>query len=379
MKILCIDIYNPIPINSGGDWGRYENYSRLSQKNEFTGFYTLDSSGKMGYTPSVPLDLRWMPEKVKWNRKGLQLLRLEMIVPWLVEDMGHPDVVLCTLYTYHIARTIAKRNNVPLVLITHNVEWQYWKDNGHKLLSPFIKVIETYILKKCDIITTPSARDLETFSQMVGRNKVFYVPPAPDRNIFKSEGSKHVFPKDKMNILFYGNFDKEQNVEALKMLFEEIIPQLEQSGLMNKVRINVFGSGSPPKILTDNMNKIAFHGFVENPAEFIRGADVVIAPLRNSGGVKIRIVEALSCGKRIIATREAVAGLPPNLIDNITVVEDGKGFLDAIKRLLNGADSSQEPIRYNVTGIDHSDINDVIGQIVSRTKLVSEERSAVHQ
>ena len=99
--------------------------------------------------------------------------------------------------------------------------------------------------------------------------------------------------------------------------------------------MNIFGSGSPPKSLNlEKDNDINFLGTVADPSKYIRGADIVLVPLKNSAGIKIRIIESLGCHKHIIATSEAVENLPNNLKEEIYIKDDAKGFLDVIKSFI---------------------------------------------
>ena len=78
--------------------------------------------------------------------------------------------------------------------------------------------------------------------------------------------------------------------------------------------MNIFGSGVPPiSINLQNNRDINFLGTVKNPGDYVRGADVVIVPLKNSAGIKIRILESLACKKFIIASPEAIEGLPTEM------------------------------------------------------------------
>lgn len=370
MRILCIDIYNPLPINCGGDWYRYQLYSQLNKEHEFISLYTLNSTNKTGYMPDQSnLNVRWIRGKVSWKSKGLQIIRPEMLLPYTIDFEGEADLVLCTHYSYHIARKVARKCNAPIVLITHNVEWQYWKANGHHILYPLVKALETYILHKSDAVITPSARDAKTLAGMTCKDKVFYVPPTPDRVMFRADGKKFEYPQDKLNLLFYGSLDREHNVEALNELFHEIIPQLKKDGIKDEVRINIFGSGEPPRVLLDNVSEVTFHGCVDDPAEYIRGADAVIAPLSNAGGVKIRIIEALSCGQRVIASPEAVAGLPPDLVKYVEVVMGGKGFSKAIGELIRGGQARPRMGEYSIGMVRHYGIEDVVRRVRSSTAL----------
>jgi glycosyltransferase involved in cell wall biosynthesis len=200
-----------------------------------------------------------------------------------------------------------------------------------------MKLYEHHIMKNVDAIVALSPPDYNYVRTHFPEKKVFYIPPEIETEIFNNHGERYDFGMDKYNLLFYGSLDREQNIEGLKYIIETLIPCLKKSGLMSKIRLNIFGSGNPPKDLDlQNNSDVNFLGQVENPGKYIRGADLVIVPIRNSGGMKIRILESLACGKCIIATPEATAGLPDELTKFIPTAKTKEEFVQVIKKFLHG-------------------------------------------
>lgn len=78
--------------------------------------------------------------------------------------------------------------------------------------------------------------------------------------------------------------------------------------LNNNIIINIVGRGTEilKKELTDC--RIRIYGSVDSLAPYYMGADVIIAPLFDGGGMKTKTVEALSYGKSIVATDEGLEG-----------------------------------------------------------------------
>lgn len=337
MKIAFIDIYNPIPINSGGDWYRYQLLRELSKNHEVVEYYTFNKS-KRGYYPS---DIAFKIEHIKSRLNWMVISdKLEMIRPDLLLGRNllkeiTADVVFCIAELYHIGKYISRKNKAPFVLIMHNVEWQYLKNMGSFYWFPLM-FYENYVLKKSDAIISLSPEDIEYASRYTNKEKIFYIPPLPDPRVFNPYDSAYDYGSDRFNILFYGSLDREHNIEALNFIKRKLIPELKKEGFMERIRINIFGSGKPPEEMNiENDKDINFLGCVDDPGKYIRGADVVIVPVFNSSGVKIRILEALSCGKTVIATSEAIKGLPSNLNDKIIVCNTSQEFVKKISSLVN--------------------------------------------
>ena len=75
---------------------------------------------------------------------------------------------------------------------------------------------------------------------------------------------------------------------------------------------------------------------MDDPGKYIRGADLVIVPVMNPGGVKIRVLETLFCCKPVIVTPEASVGLPDEFRQFLYVEKDVNGFLRVIMQYLDG-------------------------------------------
>lgn len=63
-------------------------------------------------------------------------------------------------------------------------------------------------------------------------------------------------------------------------------------------------------------------GIVESPSSFYSIVNVSLSPIRFGGGLKIKVFEALSFGKPVLATKHSVDGFPKNIEDVVTVVDD---------------------------------------------------------
>ena len=63
-------------------------------------------------------------------------------------------------------------------------------------------------------------------------------------------------------------------------------------------------------------------GIVESPSSFYKIINVALSPIRFGGGLKIKVFEALSFGKPVLATKHSIDGFPKDIDDVVTVVDD---------------------------------------------------------
>lgn len=367
MKIAFIDVYNPIPINSGGDWYRYQLLTSLGLISEVTEYYTLDIQNKKGYSPNiVNFKTEFLSSKIPWFKLSniLEIFKPDYLFNKSKTKSINCDIVFFSTVCYHIARGIVTNNRSPIVLVMHNVEWQYLKNNNSLLWIP-MKFYEHFIIKNVDSIVTISPKDFNYVMRLAPKCKVFYIPPKINVEIFSPQGPVYDFGKDKFNILFYGSLDREQNVDALKFILNELLPYMHENNSFKYFRMNIFGSGTPPESICLDRPDINFLGVVELPGEYVRGADVVIVPLKNSGGIKIRLLEALACKKFVVASPESVEGLPDEIKSMIFVARNAEEYVKIISQIYNkilNNNVNLDLINKYLSGDSMEDVIDYISQ-----------------
>lgn len=336
--VAFLDIFNPIPINSGGDWYRYQILNDLSKNNNVIEYYTKHIYEKKGYhPPDIKFKTKFLENGKQWTKFwNILSPKMNMIKPDLLFNKSYinnikADIIFTIAECYHIARHVSKINgNAPIILVMHNIEWKYLKDIGSPFYIP-MKFYEKHIMANVDGVISISTKEAEYAAKHIDYSKVFHIPPQT-YSLFTPDGEKYNYGEDKFNLLFYGSLDREQNIYALNLIKNELIPLMKEEKLIEKVRVNIFGSGTPPKFLDlENDKDINFLGTVDDPSKYIRGADLVLVPIKNSAGIKIRIIESLGCNKPIIATPEAAENLSSELKDKLYIKNDIRGFMDVIK------------------------------------------------
>ena len=93
------------------------------------------------------------------------------------------------------------------------------------------------------------------------------------------------------------------NIEGFKWFYQNVIPHLQK-----KYHIVIVGTGAQQlKSLVTNTD-IEILGRVESVAAYYESADIIIEPVFDGGGMKVKTIEALSFGKVIISTTESLNG-----------------------------------------------------------------------
>ncbi len=94
------------------------------------------------------------------------------------------------------------------------------------------------------------------------------------------------------------------NVSSI-LAFGRALRGAQSSGLGFDVHL----AGAICDAVSESQHRFVTHGMVNSPAEFYRSVDVVINPMLGGTGLKIKSLEALSFGKPLVATRDAMTGI----------------------------------------------------------------------
>jgi glycosyltransferase involved in cell wall biosynthesis len=73
--------------------------------------------------------------------------------------------------------------------------------------------------------------------------------------------------------------------------------------------VELVGAGAPAELTELQGERVLQTGAVESVLPHLRRARVTVIPLRSGGGSRLKVLEALSAGVPVVATRFAVTGL----------------------------------------------------------------------
>lgn len=117
-------------------------------------------------------------------------------------------------------------------------------------------------------------------------------------------------PNAKKQILFFGGYYR-PNVHGIEWFIKNVYPQL-----MCETELIVAGHGMD-KLNSDSYpNGVVVKGYVESIEEIYRDADIVISPIFEGGGMKVKVAEAMAFGKIVVGSDESYEGYQEKIPDN---------------------------------------------------------------
>lgn len=143
--------------------------------------------------------------------------------------------------------------------------------------------------------------------------------------------------------------DYEPNNKGAIWFVENVIPMLEKSKIQYKFYI--VGKNPSSEVLTyQKIKNITVTGWVVDDVEYYHKMDVIVSPIFMGAGVKIKVLNALSCGKILLATPKAVEGIeglipnqhfklvnsPTDFFNEINAIYHLQNKIDNNNMMLNG-------------------------------------------
>lgn len=138
--------------------------------------------------------------------------------------------------------------------------------------------------------------------------------------------------ENRKDIMFIGGFGHRPNVDAVKWLADEILPELVR--LIPDIKVHILGSNAPREILDLSSEHMIIEGFVtdEQLEQFYRNCRISLVPLRYGAGIKGKVVEAMRYGMPVVTTSTGAEGIP-NASEAMIVEDDSKKLAEKLAGL----------------------------------------------
>ena len=135
--------------------------------------------------------------------------------------------------------------------------------------------------------------------------------------------------------LFVANLNHLANREAVEHLAREIVPLVRADRPAATFTVVGDHAGLASRLEVDGLT---FTGVVPDPMVQLNATAVVVAPIRLGGGMRLKVLEALSSGKALVAYPAAVEGLTVEDGDQLAIADGPDEFAARVVELLGDRD-----------------------------------------
>lgn len=261
-----------------------------------------------------------------------------------------PDIVIFEeiwLYQYlNIVKNIVKRHKCRIIFDNHNVEAELLQQRyrsmkarraqvKEKIEVPKIKSIERDFIRQADQVWLCSESDTNLLQKWYGQISHSQIISNGINVAYYDNvrlGKSHCNPElddGSKTLIFIGSFSYIPNIEAAKLLINQIYPKLQK--VYPDCRLLIVGKNPPQKIreTAQAYSGIIFTGKVPDVRPYLAAANVVVTPLLQGSGTRLKILEAFAAGRPVVSTTKGVEGLK---------VTDGEHLLirDSVEDLVAG-------------------------------------------
>ncbi len=135
-------------------------------------------------------------------------------------------------------------------------------------------------------------------------------------------------------LLFIGGLDWYPNHDAITYLLEAICPLIQAEKLA--IQIDIIGKNPATSIvnLAKRFDFVTIHGYVDDIDSFYRNAQAFLCPLRDGGGTKLKVLDAMNYGLPVVGSDIAFEGITVKHNESGLVVNSTQEIFDIICRLL---------------------------------------------
>jgi len=348
MRILLLAPYDLFPPVHGGSSLVYSFVRHASRRHDVTALIShLYSQGgpidlaserlHVEYCPPSPFDrLRVLSFVVNphYYRAAEQLF-----------GRSRPQVVHCeTLWTVLAGRSLHRKHGLPLIWVAENIEARKFAEIGYaKPVVGLLRLIERVACQCADHIIVLSRPDRQGLIDLYGAppDKITVITPGPDlEDFFFDEASRSDVRKryglrstDAL-LTFVGNLQYLPNQQAVRRISQVIYPAVSER--YPSARFVIIGQR--PELLSDfRRENIVFTGYLsrQDLIAHLCATDVFLVPVETGSGIRMKIPEATACGRVVVATRQAAAGLEMFEDDEILRVQAaGADFVAAVLQVI---------------------------------------------
>ncbi len=273
------------------------------------------------------------PYDVNWLRNDALHGHLRELARTEHFDCIHVDTIGLLPYAAHFIR-------IPFVLNHHNVESHMM--NRRALRSGrgprrLVLQLEARKLRKLESDVCVLAASNIVVSELDGQRLTAICPRAAtavvengvDTDFFQRRPGRDRIPK---RIVFAGAMDWYPNREAVLMLCQSIWPLLREGDPRRS--LTIVGRNPPREIRAASRDaRVQVPGFVDDVRDPLEEASIYVCPIRDGGGTRLKVLDALAMEIPLVATGLAVEGLDLAEGEHFLRAETSRQFVEAVERL----------------------------------------------
>jgi glycosyltransferase involved in cell wall biosynthesis len=250
-------------------------------------------------------------------------------------DVVHFDTISLAPFSYSIGgcKKVLNHHNIESTMMIRRARKEpnifnkaYMYLEGYKIRS-----YETQVCKSFDVNITCSRQESERLLNQTPQLKIEEIPNGVDLDYFYPLNLK----KMDHSLIFAGGMNWYPNRDAMLFFTDKVWPLLKKE--IPDIKMTVIGQDPPQKLknLARNDKNFIVTGFVDDVRPYIDQATVYVCPIKDGGGTKLKILDALAMGKAIVADPVSCEGIDVVDGESVLFTEIPDDYVKSIKRLFD--------------------------------------------
>lgn len=357
MRIIWITLESILPANTGGRIGVFKRLEQIKKNNEIFLYYPYDDNIDLTQVKELrKYCVEVHPYSRRQNRLHgvLNLWKYPYTVGSREFSQMKADILQCIQqnsiqiinvdFPHMCVNLLGSDIRIPVVLNEHNIEWKVYETiskSHNNILKKIAYGIDSFRLRSYERnlfdrlhfskVTFVSSDDLKYMvsNNLVKLENAELIPVGAE--ITKCAEVPH---KGKI-IAYVGKMSYGPNIDAVSWFVHEILPLIREQ--VGNVKFYIIGKDPSEEIRLLSSDDVVVTGTVDSVKEYYAMADLVVLPLLNGGGVKVKLLEAISYRKKVVSTSTGVEGTLFANSNIIPICNDAQSFADSCVSFLNGS------------------------------------------
>lgn len=211
--------------------------------------------------------------------------------------------------------SLCKELGVKSVVINHNCEYEYYRDNHSKFMRTMflrhVRNAERNSYLGCDYNIFLTEEDKDLFEHLYGHSESnSIVTGCFDVNKNQNQ-NQNINNSQKLRLVISGTIGNVQNMDGIDFFLKELLPHVPKDAEV------VVAGKNPPADLASRIEMLNMQDscapltLIPNPKDIMTivcGCDIFVCPTRLGGGLKLRVMDGLKAGLPVIAHQVSARG-----------------------------------------------------------------------
>lgn len=255
------------------------------------------------------------------NNPSLDLYAPFFIRKKISQIISHHNISSIIINYIWLSKCLVKLNVKTKIIFTHDV-FSYKRLKGSQWLS-FTPNQEAKALSRATHILAIQQNEAIYYSYLAPQKKIYtvYMP--------FTYTNQHI--TSNQNLLFFSG-NNEHNIKGIQSFITQIYPGIKKTYPQIKLLIG----GNICNHIKVEDESIILKGKYNNPKEFYQQGDIVINPVFEGTGLKVKTFEAISYGKIVLAHKHSMEGIFEKEYAPIIECNTSNDYIHSLRKIEEG-------------------------------------------